>query len=238
MLTSAYFAFAALVTLAASDDVYASTNYHSRCIGAENGDICSVIPFGTRDRYIDADMTVFRQFTPLCGVALDDPNVAFVVQDISHHDASKNRALEIDGGAFWLAAPEPGTHLFNLTLSNRTTGELMDSLLLCMELTLPIGPGSWEQAYNSASDALYARIASSSPDACCPMPHATLAAYASNGPLQYTMDGVLPAGGDLDIKPISILWVSDMHASVSEFSTPFMIHCPRCRLATRQDLMA
>lgn len=150
MLTSACCRALTLAALVAA--AWARNPLNSRCLSLDSDNVCQLAPIGLEDRWFTPNASIRLYFRVGCGYTLgSDGNAYLAMHDIST-EHSKTKPLygmeNVDTaytGPFlirdsdWVSvgAPEPGTQLFNVTLIDARTNLVVDSIIVCLEVTPP-----------------------------------------------------------------------------------------------------
>lgn len=177
----------------------------SRCISTDLLGPCAVLPLGTQDRYMKETREVDVRFLVGCGAE----HARLSVHDVSHMEISKNFIqTEIIGGFLRIGVPEPGTQLLNITLTHTSSGECLDWLTLCMDVT----PDTWLHDFNAASDRWQHPQAGAAPSIEL---SAHVRQLTAAGLQQASVDDVIikeqtfAADMQSDALPLRVLWVSE-----------------------------
>ena len=140
-----------IAVFAAAASAQAESPLSSRCIYAKDPRICPRFPVGLEDRWFKSADFIQANFNVRCGYSFTGPNAVYLqVDDISseytrkqpaygmaHLDTTYTGPFRLEGGNVMIGAPEPGTQIFNLTLVEESTKNVIDWMPLCLEITPP-----------------------------------------------------------------------------------------------------
>jgi hypothetical protein len=128
-----------------------------RCVWLDSDEACPVVPVGAVDRWLATPERLIISIHLGCGYTVPDAaGTHFVVEDLTVDEPGKpyKRPIGVNlppaptgqssegrhlltSTILVMGAPEPGTSILNVTLVDGASGRAVDSMLICLEVTLP-----------------------------------------------------------------------------------------------------
>lgn len=194
----------------------------SRCVDVPSAAPCVVAAIGAEDRFMQSSGDLMIPFAVHCGNGSD---THLVVRDL--HNGSGQKDMGPRGAGFrvdfpyslTVNGPEPGTHIFNVSVVQSHTGAHVDWMPLCLDIT--------PSPAHVRVTALAPPPAAGAPPTFWP---ATLGRYHVSGkpPASgYADDGGAAAAGP-PVRPVKVLWLGDTHSfdGMKQFILSTILNAP------------
>jgi hypothetical protein len=116
----------------------------SRCITTSLGDGCYLTNVSSRERHVAVEDHIPVHFDVGCGFSKEYPeDYRLIMLEMTKPQYN----VTVFDDFVSVGAPEPGTHLFNVSLINSTSNTLIDTHILCIDAV----PAHWEAQLRAVS---------------------------------------------------------------------------------------